>query len=76
MSPSIGTDVLLDHIENRLDPTRRAEVEAALQADPALRKQAEALRRQTNQLGKLGESVLKEPIPEKLLSALDKLKGR
>ena len=64
-------DDLEAYIDGRLDPTRRAEVEARLAADPKLSEMVQAMRFQNDALGHLGRDILKEPIPERLRAVVE-----
>lgn len=64
---------LLAYADGRLDddPGRKAEVEAALAADPEARERAEAFRAQTEALRAAYDWRLAEPVPERMTWALE-----
>lgn len=63
-------------VDGRLDPARRAEIEARLQADPALAAQARAWSAQRDALRGLHAPLLDEPVPAHLLAAAQQLHRR
>jgi anti-sigma factor RsiW len=62
-------------IDDRLPPDRRAQVEEWLRDHDSDRLWVEDARRQRAALRELGRNVLDEPVPERLLAALDGLPG-
>jgi anti-sigma factor RsiW len=69
----ITPDDLQDYIEGRLGPNDEARVEAYLRLNPPEAAHAELLRQQARYLRKLGEDILKEPVPGHLLDLLHQL---
>jgi len=63
---------LQDYIENRLDSSRRDEVEQRLAADPQLAEEVRRLRRQADKLRDIGRTMLDEPIPDEMLDLIKK----
>ena len=72
---AIKPDDLQDYIEGRLDERRRREVLAYLERHPEQAVEVEALRRQAEQLRQLGSEIIEEPIPDKFLDILQRLKN-
>ena len=64
---AINESDLCAYVDGRLDGDRLAAVEAALQADEALRGRAQDWRAQTEALHGLYDPIVDEPIPERLL---------
>lgn len=69
MRPPSDEDIQ-ELLDDRLDLERRGEVEAFLGRNPERAGEIEALRRQDNDLRRLNEAVLAEPIPERLLATV------
>lgn len=63
---SVPIEKLIAFADGELDAIERVEVEAALAADPALRAKLEAHRRLRANLSTAFDSVLSEPLPERL----------
>ncbi|RPH58170.1 MAG: anti-sigma factor, partial [Burkholderiales bacterium] len=62
-------DELHAWVDGRLDGERLRRFEQRLDADPALRAEAQAWRSQTEALKGLARHVLDEPLPERLTAA-------
>jgi anti-sigma factor RsiW len=71
---AIRPDDLQDYIEGRLDDARRHAVLAYLERHPEQAVEIEALRKQAEQLRRLGSEIVDEPIPRKFLEILQRLK--
>lgn len=63
-------DTVMAYVDNELDAASRAEVEAALAADPEVRAQVEAQIDLRARLRARFDPVLSEPVPERLLQAV------
>lgn len=63
------------YVDDRLDPARRAEIEAHLAADPEAAERVRAYRRQNEMLHELFDPTLDEPVPERLALALTPRRG-
>ena len=61
--------------DNRLEPSRRIEVEAALDERPDLSEQVEAWRLQNQQMHQAYDAVLDEPVPARLNETAEPLAG-
>lgn len=72
---AIRPDDLQDYIEGRLDEARRRAVLAYLEQNPDQAAEVEALRRQAEELRRLGSEIVEEPIPRKFLEILKRLKN-
>lgn len=55
------------YVDGQLPPTRRAAVEAHLAANPDDARRVDTYRRQTEEIRRLFEPVLSEPVPQRLL---------
>ena len=64
------------YVDGRLDPLRRAAVEARMASDPVLDRQVHAWKAQRLALRDLNAGILQEPIPEHLLHAARQLHHR
>ena len=64
---SVDLNKLIAFVDNELEPTERAEVEAALADDPALRAQVAAHHELRQRLSATFDPVLEENTPERLL---------
>jgi anti-sigma factor RsiW len=62
----VQEDELHAYADDRLDPVRRAEVEAHLQANPALRRRVEGWRQQAEALRDALAFKVREPVPSSL----------
>lgn len=62
--------------DGRLGPERRAEVEAWLQGQPEARAKADAWRAQNDALRAIAREVLDEPVPPRMLAALNPQRRR
>jgi anti-sigma factor RsiW len=69
-TPPIEELDLHAYVDNQLDAVRRAEVEAFLAAHPEACEQEQALRTQNRMLHEVYDSVLNEPVPERLTKRL------
>lgn len=67
---AIETDRIRDYIDDRLGKRDRANVAAYLLAHPEIGAEVEQLRRQNEALKAVGQEILEEPVPDRLLSAL------
>ncbi len=67
---TINDEKLMAYVDGELDPAERAEVEAAINADPALRGKMEAHRNLRARLSGTFDGALDEPVPERLLAAM------
>jgi anti-sigma factor RsiW len=72
---AIRPDDLQDYIEGRLDESRLRAVLAYLERHPEQAVEVEALRKQAEQLRRLGSEIIEEPIPRKFLEILQRLKN-
>ena len=69
-SPGISEEELSAYMDGDLEPFRRAQIDAALRADPQLARKLEAYRAQEASLRQASADVLEEPIPDALLEAV------
>jgi anti-sigma factor RsiW len=69
----VKLDDMQDYIEGRLGETDRARVDAYLRLNPQEATRIEALRLQAQRLKKLGDDILREPVPDQFLEILQKL---
>jgi hypothetical protein len=67
----ITDEMLFAYVDNELDATSRAHVEAAMAADPALAERMERQRSLRTLLGEAYAPTLEEPIPKRLLEAVE-----
>ncbi|WP_280153209.1 hypothetical protein [Piscinibacter sp. XHJ-5] len=65
----ISDETLLAYVDDELDAAARAEVEAAIDADPELARRVEQQRSLRKLLGAAYGPVLEEPVPPRLLAA-------
>ncbi|HEX6703282.1 MAG TPA: hypothetical protein VF169_00870 [Albitalea sp.] len=65
----ISDETLLAYVDGELDPAARAEVEAAIAADPEIARRVEQQRSLRRLLGAAYGPVLDEPVPPRLLAA-------
>ena len=68
--PRITNDEIQDYIDDRLDPGQRARVASFLKSVPAKATEVESLRLEDDLLRALGNEILIEPIPQRLLGVL------
>ncbi len=64
------------YLDGALSDTERREIEAALESDPQARALLNRYRRQVEELHRLYDSVLDEPVPEAMLSILQGRAGK
>ncbi len=69
----VNPDDMQDYIEGRLGDIDRARVDAFLRLNPQEKARVEALRLQAQRLKKLGDDILREPIPDQFLEILQRL---
>lgn len=69
----VNLDDMQDYIEGRLGDTDRARVDAYLRLNPQEAARVEALRVQAQRLKKLGDDILREPVPDQFLEILQRL---
>jgi hypothetical protein len=69
MTPTIPDETLFAYVDDELDDTTRAQVDAAIAADPALARRVEQQRALRHSLGAAYDPVLDEPIPARLQAA-------
>jgi hypothetical protein len=67
---SVTEETLMAYADGELDGATRAEVEAAIEADPGLAKQLEAHRRLRAAIGSAFDPALTEPVPDRLMAAV------
>jgi anti-sigma factor RsiW len=66
----LATDRLHAYIDGRLSDRDRAAVAAYLVAHPGIAAEVEALRRQSEILRRIGQSILDEPVRQRLRAML------
>ncbi|CAG1015036.1 hypothetical protein BURC_00853 [Burkholderiaceae bacterium] len=69
MKPIISDETLFAYVDDELDDKTRAEVEAAIAADPALAQRVEQQRSLRKLLGAAYAPVMEEAVPERLTEA-------
>lgn len=69
---SVSDEDLSSYLDGGLEPLRRAQVEAAIRADPHLTRTIAAYRAQEEDLREMAAAVLEEPVPEHLLNIVRK----
>jgi anti-sigma factor RsiW len=69
MMPKPNDERLIAYLDGELDQSARAEVDAWLETDPAAREQLNGLAASAQVLRAAFDSVLHEPVPERLLAA-------
>ena len=67
---SIPDEKLMAYADGELDAVERAQVEAAIDADPSLARRVEKHRALRSKVSSAYASVLDEPVPERLLNAV------
>jgi anti-sigma factor RsiW len=67
---SISDEKLMAYADGELDAVERAQVEAAIDADPSLARRVESHRALRLKVSSAHDSVLDEPVPERLLNAV------
>ena len=72
LSAGVSDEDLSSYLDGGLEPLRRAQVEAAIRADPHLARTIAAYRAQEEDLREMAASVLEEPVPEHLLNVVRK----
>jgi hypothetical protein len=68
---NITDETLMAYADGELEPARRAEVEAAIGRDASIAARVGEFRRQRERLQQAYSSVLEEPVPERLLAAVE-----
>jgi anti-sigma factor RsiW len=68
----ISDEDVSGYLDGSLEPLRRAQVEAAIRADPKLARTVAAYRAQEEDLRQMAAAVLDEPVPENLLEVVRK----
>jgi anti-sigma factor RsiW len=66
----ISDEDMSGYLDGSLEPLRRAQVEAAIRADPRLARTVDAYRAQENDLRAMAAAVLEEPVPDNLLEVV------
>jgi anti-sigma factor RsiW len=66
----VSDEDLSSYLDGGLEPLRRAQVEAAIRADPHLARTVAAYRAQEEDLREMAAAVLEEPVPEHLLNVV------
>ena len=74
ISPPIRDEELWAYFDGELTPERRAQIEAALVDNRQISEKVAAMRRQTDAVKSIGEKTLDEPVPERLLDVLRKVR--
>ena len=69
MKKAISDEMLFAYVDEELDAAGRAEVEAAMAADPALAQRVQQQRSLRTLLGAAYRPVLEEPVPPRLVAA-------
>lgn len=69
-SAGVSDEDLSSYLDGGLEPLRRAQVEAAIRADPHLARTIAAYRAQEEDLREMAASLLDEPVPEHLLQVV------
>lgn len=69
----VNLDDMQDYIEGRLGDSDRARIDTYLRLNPQEAARVEALRLQAQRLKKLGDDLLREPVPEQFLEILQRL---
>lgn len=59
-----------DYLAGRLSADERSRLESLIEENPEVRKRVDTLRAQEEALRHLGEDILNEPVPDRLLAAL------
>jgi anti-sigma factor RsiW len=72
LSAGVSDEDLSSYLDGGLEPLRRAQVEAAIRANPHLARTVAAYRAQEEDLREMAASVLEEPVPEALLNVVRK----
>lgn len=68
--PEISDELIGDYLDGRLDPKQESRLRAAIEGDPRLAARVEAYRAQDQGLKQLADSVLSEPVPQRLREIL------
>lgn len=69
--PEISDELIGDYLDGRLEPEQEAKLRAKIEADPRLAARVAAYRAQDSGLKQLADSVLKEPVPDRLRRILE-----
>ena len=72
LAAGVSDEDLSSYLDGGLEPLRRAQVEAAIRADPHLTRTIAAYRAQEEDLREMAAAVLDEPVPEHLLDVVRK----
>lgn len=59
-----------DYLAGRLSADERSRLETLIEKNPEVRRRVDTLRAQEEALRHLGEDILNEPLPDRLLAAL------
>ena len=69
--PEISDELIGDYLDGRLDPEQAARLRAAIDSDPRLAARVAAYQAQDSGLKQLADSVLEEPVPDRLRRILE-----
>lgn len=69
--PEISDELIGDYLDGRLEPGQEADLRARIEADPRLAARVAAYRAQDSGLKQLADSVLEEPVPDRLRRILE-----
>jgi hypothetical protein len=62
-------EIVMAYVDGELDPTRRAEIDAAIASDPALARRVEQQRALRRKLAGAFDPVREQPVPDRLMAA-------